>query len=304
MRGKDDTDHRIAAYAAANYGVVSFAELRSLGLGEDAVDHRLVRGRLHRRHKGVYTVGHPLLSLRGRWRAAVLACGDGAVLSHSDAAALWDLQPSRDGRIHVIRPSTSGRDPDPARIHLHRVGTFRAWEGTVTDGIPTTTVARTLLDLAPKLRPAALEDVIGRADRLGLFHLLAVRRCLAEHPRQHGAPRLRRLLDDLAGVGAADLRSTLEVRLLQLCVDHDLPRPRVNARVAGFMVDFLWPDANLIVETDGYAYHSSREAFERDRERDQRLTLAGYTVVRFTYNQVTKTPEAVANRLRRLMRIV
>jgi very-short-patch-repair endonuclease len=301
MRRKDDTDHRVAAFAAANYGVVSFAELRSLGLGEDAIDHRLANARLFRRHKGVYTVGHPLLSIRGRWRAAVLASGQCAVLSHGDAAALWDLLPPRGHRIHVTRPSTSGRDPDPARIHLHRVGTFRAWEGTLIDGIPTTTVARTLLDLAPALRPAALEDLIGRADRLQLFDLVAVRRCLAEHPRQAGAPKLRRLLEALEGVGAADLRSVLEVRLLQLCGDHDLPRPATNVTVAGHMVDFLWSSARLIVETDGFAYHSSRAAFERDRERDQHLTLAGYTVVRFTYNQVTQTPEAVANRIRRLL---
>jgi hypothetical protein len=223
------------------------------------------------------------------------------VLSHFDAAALWDLTPNRGSRIHVTRPSTSGRAPDPARIHLHRVGTFRVWEGTRTEGIPATTPARTFLDLARHLRPRAIEDVIGRADRLGLFDLVAVRRCLDEHPRQPGAPRLRRLLDDLHGVGAADLRSILEVRFLQLCDDHDLPAPRANARVAGMLVDFLWPASKLVVETDGYAYHSSRAAFERDRERDQHLTLAGYTVVRFTYHQVTQTPAAVARRIQRLL---
>jgi hypothetical protein len=223
------------------------------------------------------------------------------VLSHFDAAALWDLTPNRGSRIHVTRPSTSGRAPDPSRIHLHRVGTFRAWEGTRTDGIPATTPARTLLDLARHLRPRAIEDVIGRADRLGLFDLLAVRRCLDEHPRQPGAPRLRRLLDALHGVGVADLRSLLEVRFLQLCDDHGLPEPRANPRVAGMLVDFFWPEGKLIVETDGYAYHSSRAAFERDRERDQRLALAGYTVMRFTYHQVTQTPEAVAHRIRRLL---
>jgi very-short-patch-repair endonuclease len=206
--------------------------------------------------------------------------------------------------MHVTTPSRSGRDPDATRIRLHRIGTLRRWECALNDGMPTTTVARTLLDLSPLLRPRAMEDVIAQANRLGLFDLLAVRRCLAEHPRQHGAPALRRLLDDLEGVGAADLRSTLEVKLLQLCDDHGLPRPAANTYVAGFLVDFHWPGTTLIVETDGYAYHSTRTAFERDRERDQALTLAGYTVVRFTYNQVTRTPEAVAHRIRRLMRVV
>jgi hypothetical protein len=181
------------------------------------------------------------------------------------------------------------------------VRTLRPWEGTLIDGIPTTTVARTLLDLSPHVRPRAMEDIIGRADRLGLFDLVAVGRCLAEHPRQHGAPALRRLLDTLAGHGAADLRSPLEVRFLQLCDDYDLPKPIANATVAGVVVDFHWPGTNVVVETDGYAFHSSPTAFERDRERDQQLTLAGYIVVRFTYNQVTQTPEAVANRIRRLI---
>ncbi|HWI73295.1 MAG TPA: type IV toxin-antitoxin system AbiEi family antitoxin domain-containing protein, partial [Baekduia sp.] len=149
MRGLDDTDHRIAAFAADNYGVVAYAELRALGLGDDAIQHRLAVGRLQRLYKGVYAAGHRVLRREGYWLAAVRACGETAVLSHWDAATLWDLLPSRGRRIHVTRPSTSGRAPDPRRIHLHRVGTLRAWEITLTDGIPATTPARTLLDLSP-----------------------------------------------------------------------------------------------------------------------------------------------------------
>jgi hypothetical protein len=293
-------DHRLAAFAADNYGVASRDELRALGFGDKAIEHRLAVGRLHRLHLAVYSVGHLHLGREGRRRAAVLACGGGAALSHWDAAAQHDLLPTRGRRIHVTRPTNAGRAPDPALIHLHRVGTFRAWEATVIDGIPTTTAARTLLDLSPHLRPRAMEDLIARADRLGAFDLAAVRRCLAAHPRQHGAPRLRRLLDDLADTGAADLRSPLEVRMLQLCEDHGLPRPVANVTLAGILVDFHWPGTLLVVETDGYAYHSTRTSFERDRTRDQDLTLAGYTVVRFTYKQVTETPNAVAHRIRRL----
>jgi hypothetical protein len=304
MRGIDDPDHRIAAFAAGHHAVASHAELRSLGLGEKAIEYRLAIGRLHRRHKGVYSIGHAVTSREGRWRAAVLASGPTAVLSHADAAAHWGLMPSRGTLIHVTTSARSGRAPDPARIRLHRVGTLRAWECALTDGIPTTTVARTLLDLAPALRPRALEDVIAQSDRLGLFDLLGVRRCLAEHPRQHGAPALRELLDDLAGVGAADVRSLLEVLVMQLCDDHGLPKPVANATVEGFLVDFSWPGRKLLVEADGYTYHSTPGAFERDRERDQILTLAGYTVVRFTYNQVTREPAAVATRILQLMRVV
>jgi very-short-patch-repair endonuclease len=296
-----DPDHLIAALAASQHGPVAHRQLRKLGLTNRQIGYRLQVGRLHRHLPEVYLVGHVVLPREGRWMAAVLTCGRRAVLSHGDAAAHWDLMPARGRLIHVTTPSRSGRDPDSSRIRLHRVGTLRPWERTLSDGIPTTTVARTLLDLSPHLRPRAMEDVIGRADRLGLFDLVAVRRCLAEHPRQHGAPALRRLLDSLAGKGAAELRSPLEVRLLQLCDDHHLPKPETNVTLAGYMVDFHWPGSNVVVETDGYAYHSSPTAFERDRERDQHLTLAGYTVVRFTYKQVTETPEAVMHRIRRLL---
>jgi predicted transcriptional regulator of viral defense system len=146
MRGRDDTDHRIAAFAAGHHAVASHAELLELGLGARAIEYRLAIGRLHRVHKAVYAIGHPLLTREGRWRAAVLACGEAAVLSHWDAATQWGLMPLRGRLIHVSKPSTSGRLPDSTRIKLHRVGTLRAWERTLTDGMPTTTVARTLLD--------------------------------------------------------------------------------------------------------------------------------------------------------------
>ncbi|HWH94567.1 MAG TPA: DUF559 domain-containing protein [Baekduia sp.] len=301
MCAQGDPDQLIAALAARQHGPVAHRQLRELGLSNREIGYRLQIGRLHRRHPEVYLVGHTVLAREGRWMAAVLACGTGGVLSRWDAAAHWNLLPARGHRIHVTTPSRSGRDPDPGRIHLHRVGTIRAWEHTLNDGIPVTTVARTLLDLSPYLQPRALEDVIAQSNRLGLFDRVAVRRCLAEHPRQHGAPALRRLLDELAGRDPADLRSKLEVLLYQLCDDSGLPRPAVNAQVGGFMVDFFWPAKRLVVEADSYTYHSMPTAFERDRERDQQLAVAGYTVVRFTYNQVTRQRRAVRSRLRHLL---
>ncbi len=301
MRGLNDLDLPLAAFAAAHYGVVSTADLRSLGIGDDAIHHRVKAGRLHPLYRGVFSVGHTLLPREGRWRAAVLACGEGAVLSHFDAAALQDLTANRGAKIHVTSPSNADRAPDPRRIALHRVGTLQPHEGTLVDGIPTTTPARTLLDLSAHLRPAALEDVVQRAIRLHRFDLLGVRRCLGEHPRQPGAPRLKQLLQELTERDAAHTRSDLERRFLQLIADHDLPRPAANARVEGLEVDFLWKGPRVIAETDGYAFHASRAAFEADRLRDQRLAVAGYTVVRLTHRQLTHAPEAVANRLRRLL---
>lgn len=301
MDVESDPDRAVAVIADRQLGVIKRAQLTASGLSRTAIADRVAKRRLRVLYRGVYAVGHAELRREGHWLAAVWGCGRRAVLSHGDAAAHWGLMPVRGRLIHVSTPSRSGRDPDRSRIRLHRVGTLRAWECALNEGIPTTSVARTLLDLALSLRPRAMEDTIAHANRLGLFDLVAVRRCLDEHPRQHGAPALRRLLDALAGTGAADLRSMLEVLLLQLCDDHDLPKPVANARVAGFLVDFFWPARRLVVEADGYTYHSMPSAFERDRERDQHLTLAGYTVVRFTYNQVTRTPEAVAHRVRRLL---
>ena len=301
MSPRNDMDHLVAALAARQHGPVAHRQLRALGMTQEQLAYRLRIGRLIRHFPEVYLVGHPVLPREGRWMGAVLACGEHAALSHWDAAAHWGLMSSRGSQIHVTRPSAVGRAPDRRRIKLHRVGTLRPWECTFNEGIPTTTVARTLLDLSPDLRPRAMEDAIAHANRLGLFDLLAVRRCLDEHPRQHGAPALQRLLDALAGTDAADLRSMLEVLLLQLCDDHQLSKPVTNAQVEGFTVDFYWPHKRLIIEADSYTYHSMPSAFERDRERDQQLTLAGYTVVRFTYKQVTRQPKAVADRVRRLL---
>lgn len=301
MSPRNDTDLRIGALARAQHGPVAHRQLRALGLSHEQIAYRLRVGRLIRRHPDVYLVGHEVLTREGRWMAAVLACGDGALLSHVDAGAHLGLVPARGARIHVIRPSTAGRAPDPRRIHLHRFGTLRPWEGTVVDGIPVTTTGRTLLDLARHLHPAALEEVVEQAIRRHRFDLREVTRCLLEHPRQPGAPRLRRLLDELAERDAAHVRSALERDFLALCRDHDLPRPAVNARVEGLEVDVLWSRRRLIVELDGYAYHAGRAAFEHDRERDQRLALAGYTVVRITYRQLREKPETIVHRLRRLL---
>jgi very-short-patch-repair endonuclease len=301
MGTPDDTDHIIAALAARQHGLVNRRQLLAAGLSPKEIAVRVRAKRLLPLYPGVYAVGHAELRREGNWLAAVWACGTTAVLSHWDAATHWGLMPSRGSQIHVTRPSTAGRAPDRRRIKLHRVGTLRAWEHTLSDGVPTTTVARTLLDLAPHLRPRAMEDTVAQANRLEIFDLIDVRRCLGEHPRQHGVPALRRLLDALAGTDAADLRSMLEVLLLQLCDDYQLPKPVTNAQVEGFTVDFYWPHERLIIEADSYTYHSMPSAFERDRERDQHLTLAGYTVVRFTYRQVTRQRQAVADRIRRLL---
>jgi hypothetical protein len=301
MQSLRDPDRRIGALATQQHGSVARWQLTELGLTPQHIAYRIQIGRLVRIFRGVYAVGHPRLTREGWWMAAVLASGERAVLSHGDAAALWDLMPARGSLVHASTPARSGRTPNHRRIRLHRVGTLTADETTVRDAIPVTTLPRTLLDVAAVLRPRALEDAVAQADRLGVFDLIAMRRVLDAHSRQHGAPALRAVLERLAGVGAAETRSPLEIALLQLCDDHALPTPLANVPIAGFIVDFHWPGTDLIVETDGFAYHRTATAFEADRDRDQVLMLAGYRVVRFTYNQVIRRRRQTARRLRELL---
>lgn len=303
MEARSDPDRQIAALATRQHGPVARRQLEALGLSRQQIGHRVKAGRLIRLYPAVYAVGHASLTREGRWMAAVLACGPRAVLSHDDAAAHWAVLSASGTRIHVSTDARSGRVPDRRRIQLHRTGTLAADERATHAGVPVTTPARTLLDLAGRHRPRALESVIEHMDRLSLFDLVEVRRVLDAHPGGRGVPVLRQVLGSLTDRGAADTRSALEVAFLQLCDDHGLPTPVVNTPIAGFLVDFHWPGTTLIVETDGFAFHRTRTAFDADRERDQALTLAGYRVVRFTYGQVTRRRRETARRLSALLAV-
>jgi very-short-patch-repair endonuclease/predicted transcriptional regulator of viral defense system len=283
-------DRAIAALAARQYGLVTRRQLRGLGLGDTAVTKRAVAGRLHRVHRGVYAVGHRVLPPRGAWMAATLACGDGAVLSHASAAALWEIRPTS-GVVHVTVPTAGGRRRPG--LCVHRDPALGAEEITTRAGIPVTTVARTLLDLAGTLPARALHRALDEAAvtrRLDLSRLDAL---LERHAGHHRAAKLRAALDSHRP-GTTLTRSELEERFLALCRAHELPQPAVNAAVARLEVDFLFAAARLVVETDGWRFHGTRAAFERDRRRDATLTLAGYRALRFTHRQLEREPDAVA----------
>jgi hypothetical protein len=237
-------------------------------------------GRLHRLYRGVYAVGHTVVNCHGRWLAAVMACGDGAVLSHRSAAALWDIRPSAAGRIDVTVSHTSGVR-STRRIVVHR--SRRPTETTRHEGIPVTTPGQTLADLALALPKRALEKAaeMAEAQRLDV-------RIPPGHP---GETRLR---EAIAHDLSTTTRSPLEDAFLELCDTHGIPRPLVNTVVEGFEVDFCWPEQRLIVETDGHAHHGTRAAFERDRARDARLTALGWRVMRFTARQVRSESGSVA----------
>jgi very-short-patch-repair endonuclease/predicted transcriptional regulator of viral defense system len=278
MRAKLDT---AAALAADQHGVVTRAQLLQAGLKNAAITRRVDTGRLHVIYRGVYAVGHRVLTLHGHWMAAVLACGPNAALSHTTAAAASDLRQAG-GAIHVTIPGRTGRQA-PKGIRLHRSPTLTARDVTEIRGIRVTKVARTIIDLARIVSQDELERIVYEADRRGVADFAALR-----------SARSASLQAVLRAYDPAPTRSQLERRFLRLCREHGLPRPEVNAVIDGMEVDFVWRDRRLIVEVDGYAYHRSPAAFEKDRERDVRLAMKGWTTRRFTWRQVDTRARWVA----------
>jgi predicted transcriptional regulator of viral defense system len=272
-------DARLADLAARQYGVVSVRQLRALGIDDAAVRRRVASGRLHRLYRGVYAVGHTVLTGHARWLAATMATG--GVLSHRSAAALWDIRPTAAARVDVTVSHTSGvRSTTAIVVHRPR----RPPETTTQEGIPVTTPGQTLADLATALPRRALEKAAESAE---------ARRLDVVVPDGHSGAK--RLAEAMAHDLTHTTRSPLEDAFLELCDAHGIPRPLVNTVIAGFEVDFCWPEQRLIVETDGRAHHGTRAAFERDRARDARLTALGWRVMRFTDRQVrTEAPSVAA----------
>ena len=290
-------DAVVVAIAARQHGVVARRQLTAAGLTVAVIEGRVRRGVLIPLHRGIYAVGHAALHAAGIRLAAVLACGDGAVLSHRSAAAHWGVRASAATAVDVTAPRGSGRTRHGIRGHRGRLHPF---EATVLDAVPVTTPARTLLDLAEVVPRRGLERAVDEADGLRLFDLRAVERVLAAHPHRPGARRLGRLLAE-AGLGDALTRSELEERVLAICDRYGVPRPAVNARVAGLEVDFYWPEARLVVEADSRRHHHTAAAFERDRARDAHLMLHGLRVLRLTSRRIAGQPEAIGATLLRLV---
>jgi very-short-patch-repair endonuclease len=280
--------------------VVARPQLVELGLDRNSIQHRLSIGRLHVLHRGVYAVGHRKVSATGREMAAVLACGPGAVLSHRAAAALWGLRPSSSARIDVTAPRQLGRR---AGIRL-RVSRLARDERTTVDGIPVTTVPRTLLDLATELRQHELERAIDQAEVLRLTDPLSLPALLERYPGRRGTATLRAALEE-GNLGMGITRSELERRFLRLVTKARFPRPELNAplHVAGrwIEVDCLWRAERVAVELDSRGVHGTHAAFERDRARDRRLQAGGWTPVRVTWRQLAREAQELEADLRTLL---
>jgi very-short-patch-repair endonuclease len=266
--------------ARQQHAVISRGQLLALGFGADAIKHRIKTGRLHPRWRGVYAVGRPELTQRGVWMAAVLTCGPRAALSHSSAGALRRIRPVAD-RIEVTVPGPGTRRR--AGIVVHRAER----EVVRVDGIPVTTPACTLIDLATQLDDDELEAAVNEADKRDLIDPEALRSALEPLAGRHGVARLRALLDHRTFT-LTD--SELERRFRPLARAAGLPLPQTRAHVNGFRVDFFWPELGLVVETDGLRYHRTPAEQARDRVRDQVHAAAGLTPLRFTRAQVRFEP--------------
>ncbi|MFZ0042519.1 MAG: DUF559 domain-containing protein, partial [Solirubrobacteraceae bacterium] len=260
-----------------------------LGIGRHALAQRLQAGRLHRVHQGVYALGRPQLTPNGHRLAAVLACGPSAVLSHKSAGQLWDLLRTSQMRIDVTVPGTSRRDREGIRIHRTRA-LDPADTGTL-NGIPVTSVPRTVVDLAAVLNRDQTLRVVEQGARLECLDFGALRRTLDRNPNHKGRETLRLILADFTA--APVTRSDFERDFLAIVTDAGLPKPQMNSVVAGLEVDACWPDWELIVELDSRGFHSDPRAFERDRLRDARLQRAGFRVLRVTYRRLKTEPSAV-----------
>jgi hypothetical protein len=267
----------VVEIAARQHGVVCHRQLIEIGMSGSAIHGWVRSGRLHRLHRGVYAVGHSVLTAHGRWMAGVLACGPDAVLSHRPAAALWDLRRLSTGLVEVTTP---GRQ-SPRGIRAHRVRRLHPDDCTIRDGIPVTSVPRTVLDLAETLAVRELVRVLEQAERLRIFDLDAIHAAVARNPGRHGTKPLNEALAQTIGEPPR-VNSAWERDLLDFCDDHDIPRPALNVSVEGFEVDALWADKKLVVELDSYAFHRSRRAFEQDRRRYAKLQLANHLVLPFT----------------------
>jgi very-short-patch-repair endonuclease len=246
-------------------------QLRDAGISETSVRRAVETGRLHRLHRGVYAVGHRSLSWRGRWLAAVLAAGDGAVLSHTSAAALWEYLRPMQGPVHVTVAAAVRRKPRPGLV-IHRSRTLMRLDITRRHGMAVTTPSRTIEDIRPVVAPYLFRRALRQAELVGhrVPHLSVVKRT----------------------------RSDLELLFLALCDRHALPRPQVNVRVHGRLVDFFWPEQRLVVETDSWDYHRGSVNFEDDHDRDLALHASGFTTRRYTGDQLEAAPQAVAADLR------
>lgn len=271
------------------HGVVARSQLLELGIGSRSIEHRVAKGRLHPLWRGVYAVGRPEVTQKGRWMAAVLACGQTALLSHRSAAALWGIAPvTRTGPIEVVADVFRRR----AGVRVHRRRDLGPEHRREVAAIPVTDPISTLVDLASCAADWQVERAINEADRLDLVDPEVLRRTVRGLGPRPGIRRVRKLLglDALTDTG-------LERAFLAIVRDAGLPLPETQIYVNGYRVDFYWSDLGLIAETDGWRHHRTPGEQSADRRRDQAHMTSGLTTIRFGEDQVRYESEYVRQAL-------
>ena len=291
-------DERIAAIAAAQRGRVARWQLLLAGIGRSAIQRMVENGRLYRLHPGVYAVGHPARSELCRETEALLACRWGAVLSHHSAAALWRIRRANDQEpVDVL--VVGGQATKKHDIRSRRTTHLHPQQIRIRHGLPLTSPARTLIDIATDLRPRELEWALDEALATHIISKSQLAEALERSQSRPGAAILRTLAEQRTTLTRT--RSHPEETLLRLLREADIKLPLVNVQLYGFEADFYWPNERLVVEVDGYQWHSSRSAFERDHRKDVTFRAHGLEVDRFSAEQIEGRPyvvvAAVAGRL-------
>jgi very-short-patch-repair endonuclease len=282
--------------ARRQHGVLATRQIAAAGVSRAQLSRLVARGWLRPAHRGVYLAG-PIHGPLARLMAATLAVGEDALLSHRSAAELWGVGPAVSGAVSVTSVGRRGLSRDDITVHSAR--RLDPADTTHHHGIPVTAPGRTLLDLATLLGRRDLARAVEQAEVLNLLHPHWLATLMTRNPRHRGARALRAISQ--AADAPAFTRSEAERRLLELVRAAQLPQPKTNERLDGHEVDFAWPSHHLVVEVDAYAFHSSRSSFERDRRRDAHLVARGYRVIRVTWRQLAREPEAVVALLARAL---
>ena len=288
-------EHAIARIARRQDNVITGDQLRAAGLGRGAIAHRLKARTMQRMHQNVYLLGPAPPTPMARARAAALACGDDAVVSHRSAACLFGLLPDFAGDVEI---TVAGRNPgDHPGIKLHRVKTLPKQDVTKVNGFNVTSIARTICDLAATESAHATEQAFQEALYREIVTVKALQAVLAREPTRRGAPTIRRLISD-----PRLTRSEKERRLLKLIAAAQLPEPLTNVPLHGYKADMYWPLHALVVEFDGWQAHGHRHAFESNRKRDQIMVANGIRVLRVTDRHLEHEPIAVVTRIAQALR--
>ncbi len=293
MRVKLAAERAIAEIAARQHGLITIRQLLGLGFDDAAIARRVASGRLHRVHRGVYAVGHLALTPSARRLAAVLAVSDQALASHITAAAIWEIRLTSSPRFHV---TTTGRQRSRGAIRVYERA-LQADDRSLRDGIPVTSLARTLVDLGDVVAASQVRNAFVRAEQHRLIDMTAIAACLQRTGRTRGATHLREVLR-VYDPRWEQTRSSLELALLDATTAAGLPAPEINAWIEDrFLVDALWRSQRLIVEVDSRRYHDISSARRNDARRDHTLKSLGYGVLRVTDEELAARPEATARRI-------